>query len=564
MGGLVRNLPPPHRAPESTSGPSGDFDFDQRGDAGLVAGNPEIEQALQERDRCLDTLWPSTFQGGPPQPNIEDCPDPSKDFLRRLEELRRQLYEATGGAPNEPPAPPVMLGNESRDRARAVQRGQAPVEPDHPLRQLREAQRRQLNQMNLFHSSDAVQFVVQDVSADHGQAVFLAAASKGVGLLPEGADALLFSPQITNEENERNLRRAHVIEGPDEATFEETIDGYEQFRLGYVDALASDVESLTQEARSIGDGDVRIVNQSFGRTPEKYAEGLARRMLRAEPGTPLYDKVADVLGNNPNYWEWAAGKKPKLTREENNAVRRDITTLKQQLIYPALRSVHQTDPEFRREEGAARLRLQTAYDEAASAGLLFIRSSGNNMFDAVRDGGPDASIDPANGIPGPFDVASVVIGSPADPTDDRISPWASSLGPNEGAGVGFGVPVGTPKKDGYASDESGSSFAAPSVAAIGYLVSAELRNAHPESTPRDVVLRTFEILQDPRVLVHIPVASSIVPGQVDPVRALMVARAPEITEAQIQRNLDRLRQFPDSKFTLGPDGNLRIQADEKP
>ncbi len=451
------------------------------------------------------------------------------------------------GAPGLPWFSEPTLGWASRARARAALAVEPAPDPAHPYVAHQQAMREDLDKLGLLRPGSARLFVI-DVVPDHGEAVLRTAAGKTS--LISNADAsldlaeapmALLDKHLTPERKARFLGAQNGL-----ASAERSGAGLDVMVERSVDALeATVIAQRLQVARVRGelpsppDGKKTLVNMSWGLDPDGAATRIATRMLASKADSPLGAEARKILGHEPTLTSTEGG----FTQVDKGEVER----LKREVIYPKLeRALARPEPRARMETARAELAEELA--AGRKQGMLVFVSAGNNHQDAAEAGRPELSTSPEAGTPGLIRVGGVDLRGPGAADDAIYAASAAGnvqlsapgvdipVGLNSSHGIGmFGLPVGgSDAGSGRPTDLAGTSFASPYVAQVAYLMDA----ANPRLSADDLA----RLLTDPRAVNDIAGTDRDGAGAIDPFAAVLLAKNPALSRAEIDSARALLRQ----------------------
>ena len=429
-----------------------------------------------------------------------------------------------------------MMQPEDRARAQAALDSAPEVRPDHPFAERNATLSRQLKQLGIDPGAGDQRVVVLDLDAQHGTHVARTVGS-GEGLVADG-DIFLEAPD--NAAAYREGQVAHAKEVRESAGENPSVKDLVAAELSghphAVDSIGRAVHAVTAEKVRDGVEGKVYLNMSYGLSPDRSATQIAGRMLMAPEGSELYEKAVEVLGHPPTRTEVKPGEF-RLDRDE-------MALVKEKAIFPEMREQMKA-PGYTEAMSAARGRLADQLKLSRQHGVMAFESSMNDYASAAAAKDPEMSRIVTSGVPGLFTVGATDPKGPGT-ADDTIAPFSAD-GHVVASHAGMAIPV-REGEDGKAVDVQGTSFASPLMARTAYLVGA----ANPELSPD----RIEAILTDPRVARDLsPGARRDGAGVVDDLAAVLVARDPTITAAQIEAARRQLDAHPDVQFTL-VDGTL--------
>jgi hypothetical protein len=221
------------------------------------------------------------------------------------------------------------------------------------------------------------------------------------------------------------------------------------------------------------DGKKTFVNMSWGETPHETAQNVVKSIIMSPPGSKMRSEVEKFLG----------GREPRSQQ--------DMDRVMKGLIYPAVERAMAT-PEHQARMAGARKGLEEELARGRDKNILAFNAAGNAFEDASRLGKPSFSASSVSGVKGLINVGSVDLNGRGT-KDDRVSGFSSDGQIDIGA-PGKDIPVGL--RGGRVERVEGTSFASRAVNDIA-------------GTRRDGR------------------------GHVDPFAAVMLARDPTLTRAQI-------------------------------
>jgi hypothetical protein len=350
---------------------------------------------------------------------------------------------------------------------------------------------------------------IDDVDRDHGAAVARTAA--GRTSLARGSDV-----RLNTEGLPRDFRSRHL--SPEQARRYDTFDGrMERMIRGNpgVDQLArfgaEQLERTLLEKQmrlenirnnTPNDGNKTFVNMSWGQTPHESADNMMGAIMMARPGSRLRNEVSKFLGHEPRSQE-------------------DAERVMRGMVYPALDRTMRT-PEHQARMQAARTGLEQELSRGRERGILAFQAAGNAYEDASRFGRPDFSKSSTDGVRGLITVGAVDLRGPGT-ADDRVTSFSSD-GRIQVSAPGKDIPVGRVRR-GVPQREDGTSFASPNAVDVARAMSA----ANPRLSANDIA----RLITDPRAVNDIRGTTRDGAGHLDPFAAVMLARDPSLTRAQI-------------------------------
>lgn len=269
------------------------------------------------------------------------------------------------------------------------------------------------------------------------------------------------------------------------------------------------------------DGRKTFVNMSWGETAHEAAERILEAMASAAPSSKLRQEVRHFLGHDP-------------------ASDLDVTRVFQRLVYPSLARVIATAA----HQGAMALARQALAEEierSQARGIVFFEAAGNAFQDATRLGRPEFSLSETTGVPGRIKVGAVELNGPG-PEDDRVAAYSS------GGDVSITAPGTAPVelRRGRAHDVFGTSYASPAALDVG----VAMASVNPTLSAADIT----RLITDPRATRDLP-GDRDGHGHVDPFAAILLAKNPSLTRAQIDAARAELRSphadLPKLRSALG-------------
>jgi hypothetical protein len=445
-------------------------------------------------------------------PARQPTPSTAFDARRRTREdpairLRRSRVDVRGPDRAPPPGPQNPLGSSTRTHAtRTLSQEPRPNARDPYVRYKQEI-RDQLARAGVpGRSNDRVH--VDDVDKEHGESV--ARTLAGRTSLVGGSEVSLNTRGLPGNFQSKHLSPAEM-------------QRYQSFdqrmgRLFQSNPSIDDVARLGAEgfARSVtekqlrlenirnhtpSDGKKTFVNMSWGETPHETADKIMGSIAMSPPSSKLRSEVTKFLGREP--------------RSEQ-----DMQKVMKGLIYPAVERAMGT-PEHKAQMGAARKGLEEELARGREKNILVFNAAGNAFSDATQLGKPNFSVSSVSGIKGMINVGSVDLNGRGT-RDDRVSSFSSD-GRIDIAAPGKDIPVGL--RNGRVERVEGTSFASPNAVDVARAISA----ANPRLSADDIA----RLITDPRAANDIPGTSRDGRGHVDPFAAVMLARDPTLTRAQI-------------------------------
>lgn len=368
---------------------------------------------------------------------------------------------------------------------------------------------------------------VDDVDLDHGGGVLRAAAGK-TSLSKGGARTLdvgMPSPDFMD----RNVR-------PGENELGDSIGRREELAMdGRLDAkgyakLAADkhrsamvVKRLKlaklRESLPAGDKKKTFVNMSWGTDLADEIKHRSFQMATAEPGSTAYKQVRKLLGRAP--------------KEERNGMpdRKDMERIQKELLLPEVKKAFR-DPKLQAELKDSKDALAKEVAEGRKRGILAFQSAGNSHADAVKLGDPALAKVAGHDVPGIITVGATNIGKPHDQRDNKM--WAHSADGKIGLSApGHEIPTGGDPRE---PNVSGTSLSTPIAVSVAHRMAAV--------NPKLSVDQIAKLMTDPRALNDIKGTQRDGPGEIDSFAAVLLAKNPKLTRAQIDQARALMRTDP--------------------
>lgn len=444
-----------------------------------------------------------------------------------------RLSTASTSPQNDPAVGPQTgaFNPATRDRARRALTSEARLDPNHEYAQEKDRLRRQLGQLGIELKSDT-RILVRDLDRDHGRAV--ARTIAGQTGLARNADLALVAPDDDGAYEAGHDARVDSYRRPQGADDPSVHDYAKQDLLDAVasiDRMGKVIGGIRKDREKHGDRSKLIVNMSYGLNPNDIADETAERMLTSAVGTKLHTEALKVLGEAPR------------VSEDGKVDAQQAAKLKRELIFPAMEKAA-GDADVQRAYRKAHRETESQARGARDEGILLFQAAGNAYEGADAAGYPEMSALVTSDIDGIFTVGAT------DESGRQVAHF-SSEGNVQASIRGTKVPVG----DGNA-ELDGTSFASPRMAETAWVMSA----ANPKLSVTDIE----RLLRDPRVAEDIDGTDRDGAGNVDPLKAVLVAKNPNLTHAQLEAIRRQLENDPEARFELLQDGTLRSRGRVQP
>lgn len=399
-----------------------------------------------------------------------------------------------------------------------------PPAKHHPYVVYKDGIRSDLSKLGLQQSGDA-RVHVQDQELRHGSAVTRTII--GPTSLAQGAEASLTigNPPDAIAKKRRppeQLQRASTIrdriakKAQGELSSDQLVnlagDELEDWLWLQGDTTAHIREKMPK------DGKLTLANMSWGQSAERVLSGQAGAMLRAPQGSTAYNEVTKLLGHPPT-----------LTKDANGNTQidpKEYLRVRKELLDPKMAAKLQS-PEHQQRMGAARKAFETELAAARKENLLVFAAGGNEYAWAEEVGRPEFSKAVASGTEGLILVGATDLKNPGK-QDDTVAPF-SAAGDISVSAPGVGLPVDAMPNSGAGQaelfDGQGTSFASPVALETAYLMHSVNPNLNADQIAKLIV--------DPRAVHDIAGTTRDGVGQLDPVRAALIAKNPGLTNAQL-------------------------------
>jgi hypothetical protein len=378
-------------------------------------------------------------------------------------------------------------------------------DPKHPYVAAQAETRAALDKLGISRAGDA-RIHIDDLDPQHGAAVTRAAA--GRTSLATGPDVTFNYDGVKGVPNDRpplpkNPSSRQVVNS--------AADVLETSLLGKTNRLARIRAELPP-----GDNRKTLVNMSWGASPNELANEAAVQILAAPAGSKLHREATAALGRPPSVVRHPDGR-VEMTRDE-------VRALRKKLVDPEL-SRALADPARQERIKAARTGLERELSEGRKQGMLVFVSAGNASDPKGPRERADWSAVSSSGVPRLVSVGAIDSGGPGF-ADDRVAPFSSG-GSVQVSAPGVRIPVGDPERPGGpATDEDGTSFSSPIALQTAYLMNA----ANPHLSADQLA----GLLQDPRAVHDIKATTRDGAGEIDTFAAVLLAKNPTLTSAQIE------------------------------
>ncbi|MFO0724006.1 MAG: S8 family serine peptidase [Myxococcota bacterium] len=401
-----------------------------------------------------------------------------------------------------------------------------PPDPAHPYVKMQADFASDLSRLGISTRGNA-RIHIDDLDFQHSQGVARTAAGKTS--LAQGNEVSISIGGASAATRDKVLsadQRARLDGIPDRVAKVETgeLSSDQMARLG-ADMLESTVLEKQMRLSEIRgdlpkppDGKKTFVNMSWGQTGQEAAHRMTGMMLMAPAGSTAAKEVEAALGHPPTL--------KKLLDGRTEFDKAEFETIRDKIAYPKIQAALNA-PEVKQNLDTARAGLEKELAEGRKAGILVFQAAGNSFERAGVDH-PEMSRGITDGVKGLITVGATDINGPGK-KDDAVAAYSSD-GRIDLAAPGSKIPVyqdfdleaGKFKT----KDVDGTSFAAPYAVQVAAAMSA----ANPKLSVDDIAKR----ITDPRVLNDISGTTRDGGGAIDPVAAVLLAKNPGLTRAQIE------------------------------
>jgi hypothetical protein len=483
-----------------------------RRDARMIFQSQPKDQQL--RDALFDKLNPKGLDG----------------FGVPLASLDQQQQQAKGAGGKG-----GLFGPASKENAERALAQEPNPDPSHPYVKEKADTRRRLGQLGLAKPGKDRMFV-HDVDQTHGEQVTRTLAGK-TALIP-GAEVTTDAPRgAAYVEGKKKLWEETAKPfGKKDASVDDFVKDEVRHFPDVVGSTGNPIREARLQAAAKGDGKKTFMNMSHGATPDMSANRIAARMMLAEKGTKLYDETVAALGHEPRIEAMPDGGK-KLDGD-------DMAKLKKDVIYPRMRKEMET-PEYEAEMKRAQAYLDNEVKLARGAGIMVFQSAMNDHRGAEKAGDPMMSATLTANTKGIVRVGATKQNG-AGTADDEIAAF-SGEGPVTLSASGTAIPVGV-DANGKVKDVDGTSFASPIATETAYAMSA--------ANPNLSLDQIETLMKDPRVARDIAGTTRDGAGVIDPFAAVLLAKNPKLTSAQIEDIRKTLDANPNAAYDLDASGAL--------
>lgn len=420
-----------------------------------------------------------------------------------------------GGTFHSKEVPMAPFGGAAHRQARQVLAQGVAARSDDPYVRFQTEVGGQLDRLGLRPKSTA-RVHIDEHLIEHGAGVTRAAV--GETSLVRGADVTLKTGAPSNALarstlSKEQLARIESIPGREdralrgEGTFAESVDlGVDQLERQLLDKRVR----LAGVNRAVpNDGKMTLVNTSWGDNVVTVATTTAFQMGSAAPGSQLHQEATRLLGHPP--------RRKTDPDEGGSIVDEDLDRLT--VAVGEGMTARMAEPDIKARFDRARSDLDQELIAGRKKNVLVFSSAMNDYREAAALGHPEWSAVTEAGVPHLINVGAVDVPG-AKASGVGVAPF-SSAGPITLSAPGVEVPVGEPGR----ASVSGTSYASP----IALQTAALMNAANPRLTADQLAQR----LVDPRVAADVPGTDRDGAGRVDPFAAVLIARNPRLTAAEI-------------------------------
>ncbi len=437
----------------------------------------------------------------------------------RIDHARRRT---PGLRPRQKDPPRPLSAQDQRDARRALAE-ELPVSRRHTYRLHQQQFTTRLDRLGLPHTGADRIHVDEgsDRDLEHGRSVVRTAVGR-VGLA-RGAQVTLHAGPVPESVVRRELPREAAdrfmayaraeLQAPQNPGLDELVrSGADEMEMDVVEKRLRLAELRGELGRTGAQGRT-FVNLSWGSSPSEIGVAVAQQMMQAPAGLKLRREATAALGHPPP--------RPPQSEAEYERYQRDVDKLQRELILPRL-AREMAAPEQQRHLAEARTGLAEELARGRQSGILVFEATTNSYLDALRAGDVAASRGATDGTPGLMSVGAIDLHGPG-PRDDTVASFSGDGRITIGA-PGVKIPVGANRDD---QDIEGTSFASPYAASIAYRMAAANSNLSVD--------QIAALMTDPRAARDIPGTTRDGAGHVDPFRAILLARNPNLTAADLDR-----------------------------
>ena len=419
----------------------------------------------------------------------------------------------THGLKDVPMAP---FGGAARRQAAQVLAGGAPISADDPYVRGQREVGEQLDRLGLRPKGQA-RIHIEEHIIEHGAGVTRAAAGAssllrgGDVTLKTGAPANALARATLSKDQLSRLQALPIKEdrlSRGEADLAEVVD----FGVDHLERQILDKRvRLAGVNRAVpNDGKLTLVNTSWSDNIYVVAEAAAGYLGSAPAGSKQHQEATRLLGHPPRR-ETSADGGESVVEEDHDQL---AVAMGERI------AARMAEPEIRARFDRARGDLDQELAAGRKKNVLVFSSASNDYQASAQLGHPEWSAATEASVPNLINVGALAIpgvtGAPVD-----VASFSSS-GPITLSAPGVDIPVGDPDRP----TASGTSYASP----IALQTAALMNAANPNLTADQLAQR----LVDPRVTHDVPGTDRDGAGRLDPFAAVLIARNPRLTAAEIE------------------------------